>query len=448
MPRLFSFIVNNKREWPPLSSGRRVREAGSWPSSVGCWWPEASVRDLLFVVEWIRSSVGARFLALLATERGRERIASVSSSCDGCSSVNGHEASMGGPAGGDRVEFVKLAKLLAVYVKHGVSNYTPGPPSFNMFTLCLSHISLVVVHDETLSYSSGPSAKYDMDDFGVELEHSCLSFTPQSWVGSWPSSVGCWWPELSVWGLGRKKREGNSSAHLDPLVAFFDRFRLRSEICYSLLSGQGGGRRWGSFFSPLGRRTGKRNGGRRGRAGWGDRVVFVKLAKLLAVYVKHGGSNHTSGPPSFSMFTLWSLSGLSHISLVVVHDETLPYSSGPSAKYDMDDFGVELEHSCLSFTPQTWLASLKKGYLLTGIESRTKSKFEAPAIDDLNIDVTLSRSTQERGWKEGSRPIVGLDGCFLKVPFKGILLSAVRKDADLGLDDGFGYTIISDQHKV
>ncbi|KAE8676203.1 hypothetical protein F3Y22_tig00111621pilonHSYRG00303 [Hibiscus syriacus] len=82
----------------------------------------------------------------------------------------------------------------------------------------------------------------------------------------------------------------------------------------------------------------------------------------------------------------------------------------------------------------------------------------------------------KRGWKEWCRPIIGVDGCFRKGPFKGILLSAVgRYDsdqmypiawavvegestdswywflnivaADLGLDDGFGYTIISDQHK-
>ncbi|KAK8669521.1 hypothetical protein V6N13_106949 [Hibiscus sabdariffa] len=66
----------------------------------------------------------------------------------------------------------------------------------------------------------------------------------------------------------------------------------------------------------------------------------------------------------------------------------------------------------------------------------------------------------KRGWKEGCRPIMGLDGCFLKGPFKGVLLGAVGRDSndqmypiawavaeDLGMEDGFGYTIISDQHK-
>ncbi|KAL4323348.1 hypothetical protein GQ457_11G020680 [Hibiscus cannabinus] len=82
----------------------------------------------------------------------------------------------------------------------------------------------------------------------------------------------------------------------------------------------------------------------------------------------------------------------------------------------------------------------------------------------------------KRGWKEGCKPIMGLDGCFLKGPFKGVLLGAVGRDGndqmypiawivtegestdswswflilvstDLGMKDGFGYTIISDQHK-
>ncbi|KAE8661555.1 hypothetical protein F3Y22_tig00113725pilonHSYRG00967 [Hibiscus syriacus] len=74
------------------------------------------------------------------------------------------------------------------------------------------------------------------------------------------------------------------------------------------------------------------------------------------------------------------------------------------------------------------------------------------------------------------RPTIGLDGCFFKGTFKGILLSTVGRDGndqmypiiwvviegertnswswfisivatDLRLDDGFGYTIISDQYK-
>ncbi|KAL4342055.1 hypothetical protein GQ457_08G017750 [Hibiscus cannabinus] len=82
----------------------------------------------------------------------------------------------------------------------------------------------------------------------------------------------------------------------------------------------------------------------------------------------------------------------------------------------------------------------------------------------------------KRGWKEGYKPIMGLDGSFLKGVFKGVLLGAVGRDGndqmypiawavaegestdslswflslvstDLGMEDGFGYTIISGQHK-
>ncbi|KAE8704960.1 hypothetical protein F3Y22_tig00110430pilonHSYRG00025 [Hibiscus syriacus] len=96
--------------------------------------------------------------------------------------------------------------------------------------------------------------------------------------------------------------------------------------------------------------------------------------------------------------------------------------------------------------------------------------------DELRSKNPGSTIKMARDWKEGCMPIIGVDDCFLKGPFKGILLSAVGRDgndhmypiawavvegestyswswflnivaADLGLDDGFGYTIISDQHK-
>ncbi|MBA0841176.1 hypothetical protein Goarm_003683, partial [Gossypium armourianum] len=38
--------------------------------------------------------------------------------------------------------------------------------------------------------------------------------------------------------------------------------------------------------------------------------------------------------------------------------------------------------------------------------------------------------TMKRGWKEGCKLILGLDGCFLKGPFKGELLAAVRRDGN------------------
>ncbi|MBA0618603.1 hypothetical protein Godav_027922, partial [Gossypium davidsonii] len=36
----------------------------------------------------------------------------------------------------------------------------------------------------------------------------------------------------------------------------------------------------------------------------------------------------------------------------------------------------------------------------------------------------------KRRWKEGCRPILDLDGCFLKGPFKGLLLAVVGKDGN------------------
>ena len=81
------------------------------------------------------------------------------------------------------------------------------------------------------------------------------------------------------------------------------------------------------------------------------------------------------------------------------------------------------------------------------------------------------------GWKEGCRPVIGLDGCFLKGIVRGEVLAAVGRDAnnqiypiawvvvgvenkatwkwfiDLLMDDidgglGAGITLLSDGHKV
>ena len=42
----------------------------------------------------------------------------------------------------------------------------------------------------------------------------------------------------------------------------------------------------------------------------------------------------------------------------------------------------------------------------------------------------LSLAAMRDGFKIGCRPIIGLDGCHLKGPFKGQLLSAVSRDAN------------------
>nr|KJB18964.1 hypothetical protein B456_003G077800 [Gossypium raimondii] len=59
-------------------------------------------------------------------------------------------------------------------------------------------------------------------------------------------------------------------------------------------------------------------------------------------------------------------------------------------------------------------------------------------------------------WKEGCILILRLDGCLLKGPFKSEIFFAVERDrnnqiiltTDLGMEDGYGYTIISDEQKI
>ena len=40
----------------------------------------------------------------------------------------------------------------------------------------------------------------------------------------------------------------------------------------------------------------------------------------------------------------------------------------------------------------------------------------------------VSLAAMKKGFLEGCRPIIGIDGCFLKGPFKGQLLSAIGRD--------------------
>jgi hypothetical protein len=42
----------------------------------------------------------------------------------------------------------------------------------------------------------------------------------------------------------------------------------------------------------------------------------------------------------------------------------------------------------------------------------------------------FSLATMKSGFLAGCRPIIGLDGCFLKGPYKGQLLSAISRDGN------------------
>jgi hypothetical protein len=42
----------------------------------------------------------------------------------------------------------------------------------------------------------------------------------------------------------------------------------------------------------------------------------------------------------------------------------------------------------------------------------------------------MSLAAMKKGFLEGYRPVIGLDGCFLKGPYKGILLAAVGRNAN------------------
>jgi len=51
------------------------------------------------------------------------------------------------------------------------------------------------------------------------------------------------------------------------------------------------------------------------------------------------------------------------------------------------------------------------------------------------------------GFKKGCRPFIGVDGCFLKGPFPGQLLSAVGIDANNGMYP-FAYAVVEKEIKV
>jgi hypothetical protein len=59
-------------------------------------------------------------------------------------------------------------------------------------------------------------------------------------------------------------------------------------------------------------------------------------------------------------------------------------------------------------------------------------KVERPLPDHLACFHRLyfSLATMKKGFRAGCKPIIGLDGCFLKGPYKSQLLSAISKDGN------------------
>ncbi|XP_059649555.1 uncharacterized protein LOC132295346 [Cornus florida] len=65
-----------------------------------------------------------------------------------------------------------------------------------------------------------------------------------------------------------------------------------------------------------------------------------------------------------------------------------------------------------------------------GSVCKVKAKLEPDGMSTRFERVFFSLNTMWRGFKEGCRPFIGLDGCFLKTPYNQILLSAVGRDGD------------------
>ncbi|XP_074357152.1 uncharacterized protein LOC141696904 [Apium graveolens] len=121
------------------------------------------------------------------------------------------------------------------------------------------------------------------------------------------------------------------------------------------------------------------------------------------------------------------------------------------------------------------------GHELLKINSNNTMKICGTRLNENDVNrfkrMYICYSALKKGWKAGYRPVIGLDGCFLKTVCGGQLLSAVGRDGnnqmypichavvevestdswrwftdlmreDLDLGNGNGITIISDQQKV
>ncbi|XP_059658328.1 uncharacterized protein LOC132304590 [Cornus florida] len=65
-----------------------------------------------------------------------------------------------------------------------------------------------------------------------------------------------------------------------------------------------------------------------------------------------------------------------------------------------------------------------------GSVCKVKAKLEPDGMSTRLERAFFSLNAMWKGFKEGCRPFIGLDGCFLKTPYNQILLSAVGRDGD------------------
>lgn len=119
-----------------------------------------------------------------------------------------------------------------------------------------------------------------------------------------------------------------------------------------------------------------------------------------------------------------------------------------------------------------------RSYILQLLKEDQEGRFELRLGDEAIFrGLYIGFSSLKKGFMKGCRPIIGLDGCFLKTHLGGVLLCATGKDGnnqifpiawavveaenqvcwtwflsilceELGINDGLGFTFISDQQKV
>ncbi|XP_059654994.1 uncharacterized protein LOC132301784 [Cornus florida] len=74
-------------------------------------------------------------------------------------------------------------------------------------------------------------------------------------------------------------------------------------------------------------------------------------------------------------------------------------------------------------------------YKTTNLGSIAVTTVDRPTLDDPARfeGLFVCFEAMKRGFLEGCRPFIGFDGCFLKGPYKGQLLSVIGKDGDNGI---------------